>query len=60
MGDILLMVTIIFFSKSVKFHINTLDVELINDIAKSIRECSNVEFGYIIEDGKIVGIEKEM
>lgn len=40
------------FSKSVKFHINTLELELINDIAKSIRECSNVEFGYIIEDGK--------
>ena len=52
------MVTIIFFSKSVKFHINTLELELINDIAKSIRECSNVEFGYIIEDGKIVGIER--
>ena len=47
------------FSESVKFHINTLELELINDIAKSIKEL-NIEFGYIIEDGKIVGIEKEM
>lgn len=53
------MVTII-FSKSVQNNFNKLEIELINDIAKSVKECSNIEFGFIIEDGKIVGIEKEM
>ena len=50
------MVTIRFSeSEQIKFF-NMLDIELI----KKIKEFSNVEFGYIIEDGKIVGIEKEM
>lgn len=53
------MVTII-FQKRVQDRLNELTPKILKDSAKVVREELNKEFGYIIEDGKIVGIEKEM
>ena len=52
------MVTII-FSERTQLMLDKTDIGFLNDFAKAVRE-DDKEFGYIIEDGKIVGIEKEM
>lgn len=49
----------IIFQKRTQLTLNKTDIGFLNDFAKAVRE-SNKEFGYIIEDGKIVGIEREM
>lgn len=51
------MVTII-FSNRTQLLLNKTDIGFLNDFVKAVREST--EIGYIIEDGKIVGIEKEM
>ena len=52
------MVTII-FSNRTQLLLNKTDIGFLNDFVKAVRE-SKKELGYIIEDGKVVGIEKEM
>ena len=49
----------IIFSERTQLTLNKTDIGFLNDFAKAVRD-GNKEFGFIIEDGKIVGIEKEM
>lgn len=54
------MLTII-FSKREQERINELSIEFLNYVFSSIKSINmKIDFGFIIEDGKIVGIEKEM
>ena len=49
----------IIFSERTQLMLNKADIGFLNDFVKAVRD-SNKELGYIIEDGKVVGIEKEM
>lgn len=49
----------IIFSDRTQLMLNKTDIGFLNDFVKTVRD-GNKELGYIIEDGKIVGIEKEI
>lgn len=49
------------FSKSEQNYYNALEVEFIKNVNNAIESVNpKINFGLIIEDGKVVGIEKEL